>query len=482
MNFIKRAFLSLKNRKWETILKVVLCTIIGNLVFSGLAIQTATEKTTDYVRQILGVKVTLSMNNEAILDQIHQANAGISDSAEGVYRFRPTLEPVPLDQARQLGNKPKILAYNFLNSTIATAKSFEPIGVGVNWQALEPDTELEPSVINSGNINLQGIFCSIHGTDFYDGTSSLIEGRHILQQDEGANVAVINEILAVKNNLQVGDSLSVEQEGKTVELEIVGIYKTRVTSELMTMPAMSVLPYNKIYVPYTLVNELTGLEQNVSTTVEYLLKSPEDVEEFIKRAESESDIDFETFQLTVNDTQYNQMTSVINKVADTSKQFVFFGIIAAIFFLGGMIYLTIHLRKEETNFLLSLGESHRKIAAQYLIEGAVIGIATYLLTLLTGGRIVDGISQQLLAHAVETTDCMLINSASPSFLVGGTLRLSQLKLGKGRVITDLDVSITKENIITLSGIAINVIIFSIILPGLVFYYRQPKAIMEKTKH
>ncbi|MFY2155134.1 hypothetical protein ACOSZF_05505 [Cytobacillus firmus] len=122
MNFVKRAFLSVKARKGKSILQVFVFTVICVLVLAGLSIQTAAEKSGDLARQKLGADVALQADMEKLREQaMSQQQSG------GGERGRFQSVPVPLDAAEELASYDQIKGYNFYSSTTGLASDFEPI-------------------------------------------------------------------------------------------------------------------------------------------------------------------------------------------------------------------------------------------------------------------------------------------------------------------------------------------------------------------
>lgn len=120
MNFLKRAFLSVKARKGKSILQIFVFTVICVLVLAGLSIQTAAEKSGDLARQKLGADVTLQVDMEKMREQAMSEQSG----GERV-RFQSV--PVPLETAEELTAYEQIKGYNFYASTSGLASDFEPI-------------------------------------------------------------------------------------------------------------------------------------------------------------------------------------------------------------------------------------------------------------------------------------------------------------------------------------------------------------------
>jgi len=69
MNFIKRAFLSVKTRVGKSLLLLFTLTVICVFVLSGLSIQTAAGKSAELARQTIGGNVTLQVDREKMMEQ-----------------------------------------------------------------------------------------------------------------------------------------------------------------------------------------------------------------------------------------------------------------------------------------------------------------------------------------------------------------------------------------------------------------------------
>ena len=473
MNFVKRAFLSLKNRKAKVFLHLVICTCICMSLVSGLAIQAAAEEATAYARESLGARVTLSMNKSTILEQLQELTEESSGESGELQRFRPVIEPLPVADARALANSSQVIAYNLMNSMIVSSVNFDAFSFYEDEQGEE---QRGSASILEGNINLQGTSCSLHANDFYDGTSKIIEGRHILEADKDANVALINTVVAKRNHLQVGDSIVLGHGEEETKVEIIGIYETSVTSEILKLtPINSRLPYNKIYVPYTLINRMTGVTEDVVQMAEFFLADIDKTQEFMAQAESKSDLDFGTFQFSVDDVRYAQMTSVIKSVATISEDLIYFGTIGGFLALCALTWLRIRERKTETQLLMAMGEKKGKIFGQFMIEGFVVALIALGISIAMGDWIVSSVSERILSYAAQTNDFMLESYGGSLLVVGESGSLTQLKTGNARVITDLDVELTGETVANLGGLGLGVIMMSNAVPCLSILRQEPKA-------
>ena len=126
MNFIKRAFLSVKAKKGKSILQLFVFTVICVLVLSGLSIQSAASTSAELAKQQLGGTVTLSYDQEKMMQEQREAreSAGSEEDRES-FRFAQT--PVEVEDAEKLTTLTQLSGYNFTSRTQAAASSFDPI-------------------------------------------------------------------------------------------------------------------------------------------------------------------------------------------------------------------------------------------------------------------------------------------------------------------------------------------------------------------
>ena len=311
MNFLKRSFLSVKARKGKSLLQVFVFSVICVLVLAGLSIQTAAEKSSDLARQKLGADVTLQVDMEKMREKM-QAQQSNGERR----RFQPT--PIPVETAEELTSYEHIKGYNFYSSTTALASNFEPI-TNEDTETIENsiNTETEgsggriPGGKAQGDISLQGVTFTDSTSEFMDGTASIIEGEQITEEDRGKNVTLIEQTLAEENELKVGDTISItnpRDESVVMDLQIKGIYKTSSTGAEQGMDITAMIPYNKLYVPFTASATLKGSEyEGTIDSAIYYIDNPADMESFVVQAREKSSIDFEIFKLDKDDQLYQQI-------------------------------------------------------------------------------------------------------------------------------------------------------------------------------
>lgn len=493
MNFIKRAFLSVKARKGKTLLQLFIFSAICVLVLSGLSIQTAADKSADLARQQLGGDVTLQVD-------MTKAREQMKEQMQSGERERPsfTSTPIIVEDAEELTSYEHMKGYNFYSTTTALASDFEPIessttvdfAAGNNNVPDMPGGE-QKGGMSQGDVSIEGVAYTDSVSDFMDGVASLVDGRHITTDDLDSNVAMIEQTLAEDNELAVGDTITIanpSDEDTTLTLEIVGIYETTSTGSNQGMNFTALNPYNTIYVPYTVSSTLKG-EDYIGTIDRaiYYLEDAQYVDSFIAEAEENSSIDFDTFTLNANTQLYDQMMEPIENVASFSKNVVYLVSIAGAIILGLIVMMGIRERKYEMGVLLALGEKKWKLIGQFVVEILLVAILAIGIASVSGNVVANAISDQLLAQETAISES---SSRPESF--GGPMggpngggmngmgsKMEQPSNTIVETTTELDVSVTAKDIGLLSGIGLLIAFIAALIPSLSVLRLQPKTILSR---
>lgn len=475
MNFIKRALLSVLARRGKSLLQIIVFTVICVLVISGLAIQTAAIKSADMARQSLGGNVTLQIDTEKMMSKMQKGG--------GMVRIKK--EPIPLKDVKKLTGYDHVKGYNIYSATTGVASNFSPIEVESGGE--ETTATTNPMIVNKlgtmGDISLQGVLFSDSVQEFLDEDSSLVEGRHLTENDLDANVAIIEKTLAEENGLKVGDKINLTspQTEEEREFEIVGIYKTTASADDLALPVSALNPYNKIYVPYPTANELKGADfAETADSAVFFMDDPANIASFISFAKKESSIDFETFKLDANDSVYKQMVGPIKNVASFSKNVVYLVTVAGAVILGLIVMMSIRERKFEMGVLLSLGEKRWKLVGQFIVEILIVAVLALAISSVSGNAVAGQVGNQLLEHQIETEEASETPASfmrkGPGMLLGGGAKAQEQEADP---IDELEIEITPKDIGMLGMIGLLIAIVSTLLPALSVLRLHPKMILTK---
>jgi putative ABC transport system permease protein len=336
-----------------------------------------------------------------------------------------------------------------------------------------------------GDITIQGVTYTDSTTEFMDSTSTLVEGEHINEEDIGENVALIEQTLAEENDLSVGDTITVtnpSDDSNTVELIVKGIYSTTSTGSDQGRNFTALIPYNKVYVPYTTATTLKGTDyEGTIDSAIYYIDNPAELNSFVNQAQLESSIDFDTFKLDANDQLYQQMVGPIDNVASFSNNIVYLVSIAGAIILGLIIMMSIRERKYEMGVLLAIGEKRWKLVGQFIVEILLVAAISFGIATFSGNAVANQVSDQLLNQELETAEQ---TNTPASFGGRGTFGRGMAGVQAGQTqqvetIEDLDVSVTADDLGLLAIIGILIAILSSLLPTFSVVRLQPKAILSR---
>ena len=473
---IKNALLSLKKNIGKTILLFVIIVVITNLVIAGLSIQSATQKSMDQIRSSLGNDVTLSVDFRNMMKNRKPSEAVSNETS------------LTTTMADSLKDLKYVESYNYQISTAADSDSISAVETesdnSNNQQDTNKPNDQSEQASNQGDFTISANTTMEYLDSFTNSNYTLTDGRLLTSDDANTNNCVIETNLASDNDLSVGDTFTittiVNDETIIQELTIVGIYEIQSTNEIGGAHFNN--PVNTIYTDLSVGQTLTGSSENITSAI-YYLDDPENAEAFVELAKKQSDIDFDTFSLDVNDRLYQQNASSLESMQSFAKMFVWIVVIAGSAILCLILALTIRNRYYEIGVLLSLGQSKVKIIAQQLIEIGLIAVVAFVISLGTG---------QLTSHYMGN---MLESSSSSNVMQtdqkGDQPNDHQQKTNKqtkenflgnmmqGPLNQELDVSITGENVVQLAGVTAAICIVSIAVPAAYVLRLTPRQILSR---
>lgn len=421
MNFIKRALKSTWSKKGRTILLLAVFSAILIFVFAGLTIRSAALSATNEAKKSVGATVTLSANREAAFKQ--QKNSSESERPDpGSF----SLTPVSLEDAQKIATLSGVKTYSFESSASAMAGSnITPISSNSTENTEDTSTSDEPSSkedspeegqgfpgggemmgggMTQSDFQISGVSATAQESSFNEGTSTIIDGQGITEEDLETNNVVIETSLAQANELAVGDSFTLtnpDDEDTSYNVTVKGIYQTTDSGNSMGMRFNFLNPSNTIYAAYTLANTMNGADsENTIDSAVYTLNDPQEMDSFVSDAEKL--IDTESFTISSNDQAYQQMLQPLNNVADFSKNIVLLVTVAGVIILTLIVMMTIRERRFEIGVLLSLGEARTKVILQFFTEMAICMIFALGIAGVSGNLVANLVGQQLIDQQTKT--------------------------------------------------------------------------------
>lgn len=472
MNFIKRAFLNIKEKKGRSILLLLVMSAILLFVLSGIIIQNAAKSAIATAKESSNATVTLTANREQAFKNIRKSKSKSTTLS---------LPSVSIATAKKIAKSSYVKSYNVTNSTTVNAKSFTAIKTSSSSQSGPSMGGNNKSQSSSGDVTLSGV--SSTSTVLSSSSAKLVSGRGLTVSDANTNNVVIEKELAKDNSLKVGSTIKVKDtDDKVRTLKVVGIYKASSTASSGGMGQSD--PGNTIYTSAQYVNKVKGTTGKAES-VTFIMNNPAKASAFIKQAKKL--ISTSKFSLTTDDSTYQSLLTPLNNVKSFANKIVWLVTIAGTIILALIVILMIRERRYEIGVLLSMGEKRWKVISQFFTEMFVVLIFSTIIAVIGGGFVGNYMSKELVSQSSSTTTSTMTVSSGQS--QGGAPTQGGMPNGGGATqqgqntgsqqssLSNLEVSVDLMSILELFGFGL-VIILIAILAGTVNVLRlEPKKIL-----
>lgn len=502
MNFMKRGLQSLWAKKGRSLILIAVFSAILIFVLAGLTIKSAADTATDTAKKSVGATVTLSTNREQMFKKDSDSDDASDESTSRPDPGSFQMTPVNLADAEKIAALDGVKSYSFEVSTSATkGDDIEPIS-----SSDEEDTTADSATddasqgangmpgggmmggaggMDQGGFQITGVLESAAYSSFSAGTATLTSGEALTAEDVDTNNVLIESALAEANDLAVGDTFTlVDANDENVEVTIKGIYETSDTGTSMGMQFNFMNPANTIFSAYTLANTIAGEEGDTIDSAVYTLADPNEMDSFVKEAESL--IDTDTFSLQTNDQMYQQMLTPLNNVSSFAKNIIILVAAAGVIILTLIVMMTIRERRYEISVLLSLGEGRGKVILQFFTEIFVCMLLALGIASASGNLVGNVVGNQLLEQ--QTTQTASADQGVPGGDgqgqapsggrgQGGPGQMISSTFSQSEEIKDLDITVSGEQIALLAAIGLGISFVSILLSLAGIMRLNPKKIL-----
>ena len=221
---------------------------------------------------------------------------------------------------------------------------------------------------NSNLVMLNGITASKSNIDFKSEVLKLEKGRHIEENDN--NKIMIHEKFAELNNVNLGDKIKLSQEGKTLELEVVGIYSGEKTNTFNGLSSDFI--ENTVYTDYKSSQQLSNLiANNKVTSVEYGVEDPTKLDDVIKAVEN---LGINNLMVSKSNKNYELVTSSVESITKITNMIRIGSVVVGVVILSLILMFWVRERTYEIGILLSLGTSKINLVLQFIVEVLLVTI------------------------------------------------------------------------------------------------------------
>ena len=228
---------------------------------------------------------------------------------------------------------------------------------------------------NSNLVMLNGITASKSNIDFKSEVLKLEKGRHIEENDN--NKIMIHEKFAELNHVNLGDKIKLSQEGKTLELEIVGIYSGEKTNTFNGLSSDFI--ENTVYTDYKSSQELSNLiANNKVTSVEYGVEDPTKLDDVIKTVEN---LGINNLMVSKSNKNYELVTASVESITKITNMIRIGSVVVGVVILSLILMFWVRERTYEIGILLSLGISKVNLVLQFIVEVILVTIFGLMIAL-----------------------------------------------------------------------------------------------------
>ena len=337
MSIFNRAYLYIIRKKVRSSILFLIVTLISFFLLSGSVLNT----TVNNISKNLYKDVNFGFN----IESVDKSNKEIEK-----------------DTLKKIEELKGITTKNYIFSKPVTVEGKKVVQENQN-------ITLNDEIKNNSNlVMLNGITASKSNIDFKSEVLKLEKGRHIEENDK--NKIMIHEKFAELNNVNLGDKIKLSQEGKTLELEVVGIYSGEKTNTFNGLSSDFI--ENTVYTDYKSSQELSNLiANNKVTSVEYGVEDPTKLDEIIKAVEN---LGINNVMVSKSNKNYELITSSVESITKITNMIRIGSVVVGVVILSLILMFWVRERTYEIGILLSLGTSKINLVLQFVVEVLLVTI------------------------------------------------------------------------------------------------------------
>lgn len=344
MSIFNRAYLYIIRKKVRSSILFLIVTLISFFLLSGSVLNT----TVNNISKNLYKDVNFGFN----IESVDKSNKEIEK-----------------DTLKKIEELKGITTKNYIFSKPVTV-------VGKKVVQENQNITLNDEIKNNSNlVMLNGITASKSNIDFKSEVLKLENGRHIEENDK--NKIMIHEKFAQLNNVNLGDKIKLSQEGKTLELEVVGIYSGEKTNTFNGLSSDFI--ENTVYTDYKSSQELSNLiANNKVTSVEYGVEDPTKLDDVIKTVEN---LGLSNLTVSKSNKNYELITSSVESITKITNMIRIGSVVVGVVILSLILMFWVRERTYEIGILLSLGTSKVNLVLQFIVEVLLVTIFGLMIAL-----------------------------------------------------------------------------------------------------
>ncbi|MGP4005118.1 ABC transporter permease [Streptomyces sp. 4N124] len=461
MNFVKRAGFSLWARKGRTLITLATFLVISVMVLAGVLINDATARAEQDAKRSVGAEVNLEMD----MGQLGGAGGGGLQA--------PRIDAAAIDK---LGALPQVQKYTYSMWDRAILKGKYKLVEGGPADPMGPGGTASIGLLDSSLL-----------PDFRSGKFKLLSGEHLTAADKDKKQLLIEERLARKNGLKVGDRIPLtgNDEKTTADFTVGGIYRdprpsTEPDAEYGVSPANMV--YGTVGGLSALAPEGNGPLQVGKAT--FLLQDADVQGAFKDEAKRIAGSALDGFKLDANDKAVQQMTGPLKSIRSTATVAMWLMAVAGAAVLALLVNLAVKQRRKEYGVLLAMGEKKSKLIAQQALEIVVVAVIAIGVSSLFAPSLTQSAGQSLLGDEASAAKRKLDSWQPPgpgSTGLGEGIDMDDQPVENADPIDKITVALDPADLVTVGAIGLGIGLLATAIPAGAVLRLSPRTILTKGK-
>ena len=453
---IKRAFAYVTRKKLKSLIILFVVLVMTALSLVSLSIKDATDKAAKETYSSITNSFMIEINR-----RVNQGTPRGSGNVRGI-------------DIKKIAASKDIVDYVKRINIVADLDNYDIIETSRTLSNLSPDRakKFKRSVMMTGVNN------SEKETKFVSGAYKLVSGRHIKNGDK--NKILMHKDLAEKNNLKVGDKITLKSNvydadnekgaNETVEVEIKGLFdghnKTRVT-------AAQELYENTLVTDIHTAAKVYGNTEDTAVYQDatFFVKGNKNLDTVIKDL-GKLAINWKSYNLVKSSSNFPALQQSISGMYSIANKLFIGSIAFAGITVALLLFLWMNARQREIGVLLSIGLSKMEIFGQFVWELLFISLPAFVgaagVAILTGKTV----GNQLLSSVTSSITKQMGKQAASTGLGGG----AEVD-GFNKTLTSLEMVIQPTNVLYVVGFMIVVLGIALTIASVKTFSKNPKELL-----
>lgn len=461
MSIIKNAIAYVWRKKIKTLIIFCILLCMSTLILSSVSVKNATD--TASKETLKNITSSFSM----------QINRRVN---QGTPRGAGNLKGKDIEKIKGTEGITGYVKRTNIVADLVDHKIIEVPG-GSNNQSEERKKNFGSAVM------VTGINDSSKDDKFVAETLKLVEGRHINESDK--NVTLVHKDFAQKNNIKVGDTITlksnvhdtdnVNKANETTKVKVVGIFdgknKTSVTYSQELYENIFVTDTETTKKLYNFTDD-TAIYQDAT----FFVNGGQNINKVMNRVRGISDIDWQSYTLIKSSNNFPALQSSINAIYGATNNLLVGALIFGALVLTLVLFLWINGRRKEMGIMLALGISKTKILLQFITEVIIISVFSFIAAYFTGNYVSKMVGDSILSQVTKNITKKLSLEGKGANIGGG----AEVD-GFNKTLTNLSVHVSPEDMTKVVGFGLIIIIVSVLIASITLLRKRPKDLLMGDK-